>query len=120
MGKDYYKLLGVDKGAGEAELKKGKLSGMSSVMLKPLQLISCCKSAEMGQPRSGYILPYGTDMCTWLTRTSCTLPALLPCCHSVQEAGNAMASGRFWEHAGPLAACTASLSPPMLARPVDS
>jgi hypothetical protein len=23
MGKDYYKLLGVDKGAGEAELKKG-------------------------------------------------------------------------------------------------
>lgn len=24
MGKDYYKLLGVDKGAGEAELKKGE------------------------------------------------------------------------------------------------
>lgn len=24
MGKDYYKLLGVEKGAGEAELKKGK------------------------------------------------------------------------------------------------
>lgn len=23
MGKDYYKLLGVDKSAGEAELKKG-------------------------------------------------------------------------------------------------
>ena len=25
MGKDYYKILGVDKGASENELKKGKL-----------------------------------------------------------------------------------------------
>jgi hypothetical protein len=33
MGKDYYKLLGVEKGAGEAELKKGKPS--ISVMIRP-------------------------------------------------------------------------------------
>jgi DnaJ-class molecular chaperone len=35
MGKDYYKLLGVDKGAGEAELKKG------TQQARPSLLISC-------------------------------------------------------------------------------
>ena len=28
-GKDYYKILGVEKGAGDAELKKGKNSDVS-------------------------------------------------------------------------------------------
>lgn len=48
MGKDYYKLLGVEKGAGEADLKKGKGSLMSIVMIRPTPLKAwkaslCCQ-----------------------------------------------------------------------------
>lgn len=88
MGKDYYKLLGVDKGAGEAELKKGEHASMSAAAWQ------LCMHAYSTSS-------YGVCLCsllaTLLTHTcvSIVVPSSpIPCCqHSLQKAGNAVASG---------------------------